>query len=162
MPRRPGHLRSLLLVAGEAHLGLSDLLAHAIVLRVDLMARGAGDVARLVRAAVPVRTRRVLAMAAHAGVVARLDRRQRCPREGTVGLRPLGGVRRLVDVRIALAMAAGAGRRAPVRHRAVARLADRQHGKLVVLIVAPGAPGVAFQHQVLACLGLLGDRFAGG
>jgi hypothetical protein len=51
---RPVDLRALLLVAGEAHLGLSLPVAHRVACSVKLVAVGARDVAAAVRARLPV------------------------------------------------------------------------------------------------------------
>src|ERR1051326_6654349 len=54
MARGAVDLDALHLVAGEAHFGLSELVAHAVGLGVQLVAGRAGDVVALVRAARPV------------------------------------------------------------------------------------------------------------
>src|SRR3954462_2076334 len=79
--------------------------------------------------------------------------------EGAIRRRPLGGVRRLVDVKVALAVTVGAGRRSRVRHRAVLGLADLEDLRVVLGVVAARAFRIAVQHQVLARRWLvLGER----
>src|SRR6185295_606055 len=150
--RLAADLGALLLVAGEAHFGLVALVARAVVAGVDLVAAGAGDVARGMHAARPVDALAAL-VAGEAGLAARLGRRRRGLREHDVRLRP-PALRRLVDVGFALAVAAGAGRRAVVGARAVLALADGEHREAVVLVVAARALRVAGEDEILRRLRL--------
>ena len=67
-------LRALLLVAGEAELGLGALVAYYIFCRVYLVAVGARHVARLMGASLPVRALWILIMALEAGIIALVNR----------------------------------------------------------------------------------------
>src|SRR6185436_1401054 len=97
-------------------------------------------------------------VAAQADLGARVVWRLRMLGEADIRFRPRAAARRLLQVRFALAVAAGAGGRALVRPRAVLGLADQQH-VAVVLVVARRALGVAVQHLVDRLV-LLGRRLA--
>src|SRR5262249_3588358 len=94
-------------------------------------------------------------VAAHAGTVTLGDRRDRGPRERAVGTRALLAVGGLVDVALALAVAARAAGRAPVGDGAVLGLADGEHRIVVALVVAARALRVALEDEVLAFLRLV-------
>src|SRR5262245_55543728 len=151
---RPVDLRALLLVAAEAGLGLRALVAHRVVPRMDEVAGRAGDVAARVRAHLPVHALEAL-VAGQAGGAALVHRRLGALAERAVGLRTLLRVGRPVDVKIAFAVAAYAGRRARIGQSAVLGLADGEHRVVVALVMAARAHRVALEHDVLALLGFL-------
>jgi hypothetical protein len=118
---------ALLLVAGEADHGLGPFVAHPVVGRVQLMARGAGNVRGLVGTAVPVRALGIVLMAGEAGKVSQRN----------VGHFPAAiSHRRLVDHAVRQARWRAGGCRHGRRHEggvrasacAVFSLADRQQG----------------------------------
>jgi hypothetical protein len=80
-------LDALLLVAGEAHFRLSELLADFIVVSMNLVAGGAGEFAVLVRAPLPMYALAAL-VAGQAGLVAGYDRSRGILAEAAVRLGP--------------------------------------------------------------------------
>ena len=156
MVRRLVRQGALFLVAGVADLGLFALVAYGVVSGMDLVAGGAGDIAALVRATLPMPALHVGVVAAHAGLVAVLRVGATHLAEHKIRLRRLAAAL-VAHVRIALAVAIAAGRRAAIGNRAVLALADAQRrATLVRFVVALGAARVASQHQAIRhrCLGL--------
>jgi hypothetical protein len=145
----PVDLGALLLVAFEAHLRLVELVANPVVRGVDLVAARAGGVAARVHAALPVDALAAL-VAGEARLVLGFRRRHPGALEHAVRTRPFLRVGGLVDVRLALAVAARTGGGAGVRDGAVLCLADGEDRVFLALVVAARALRVALEDEVLA------------
>lgn len=154
MPGRTGQLRPLLLVAGVTNIGLGEFVSHLVLWRMNLMAGVAGYVPRLMNAAIPMRSFRILLVAGHAGRIARLGRRVRVLAKAAIYLRWLGAA--LVQpMIIAFAMTIHTAWRSFVGGGSVPGLANRKHRwvefkhgggtrRLVCLVMAAGAFCVTF------------------
>ncbi len=149
MARRTVELGALLLVAGEAHFRLGELVAYLIVAGMYLMARSAGSVAVGMGAAGPVDALAAL-VAGQAGLILARRWRARLLPERDLDLRPLFHVGRLIGVGLALTVATGTGRRAFVGDGAMLGLADGEHRVFLGFVVAACAISVALEHRVLA------------
>src|SRR4051794_869923 len=110
-------LVALLLVAGEAHLRLSLLLAKLFALHVHAVTAGAAQVLQAVGAGMPANAIAIL-MTRETGAVARFDGCAALLAEQHVGL----GVATRLAVLFAIAVAARTGWRAAIGTRAMARL----------------------------------------
>ncbi len=93
MARGPVDLHPLLLVAGEAHVRLGELVAHRVVGDVDLVAGRAGHVVARVRAHLPVDARAALMARRADFVLLRRPHLAEAVRHGIAGaLQVLGGI----------------------------------------------------------------------
>src|SRR5215831_8790444 len=131
--RRAVDQRAYVLVAGEADVGLRELVAHRVARDVQLVAGRAGDVVALVSARFPVDARAPL-VAGEADLV--------LLRRGHLGKAPRHRVRGILDVlaRVAVAhQAAHAHRRARVGLGAVLAAPDHQRVGVAVRAVLPAA-----------------------
>jgi hypothetical protein len=152
--RRTVHLRTLLLVACVADVGLGASVASLVVTAVmDIVTTGAGHATVVVGAAFPEHAVATL-VAGGAGFI--LDIGRGGLLERPIGSRPQA-IGTLLHVCDTLAVAVGATRRAAVRHGAVLGLADRQypwalaeHGRLGIIgvVVAGRALGISLQHRI--------------
>lgn len=149
-------IRTLFLVAGKAHLGLSLLVAYFIVRRVAFVARGTSYVADLVGAARPVSAFQILIVAGKTSGVLRCRWRSAIRRVAAAlgakqhvrsgaGCLAFG----ILDVGIALAVAGLAGRGAGVALDAVLGGKDRQYRSDFALIMTLGAYRIPV--QVIGC-----------
>lgn len=151
MTERLGQAGALILVAGQADVGLQNFVEYRILRDVGGVATDACDIFGLVTAALPMH--QLLAVVAaltlgdtDAGVLLL---------EGDVGRQRI-----VVDVRLARAVAGGAGvighRGAAVRNHAMFGHEDRQHRVLRLLIVAADAfsvSGIVGTHSGSRCAG---------
>jgi hypothetical protein len=140
---------TLFLVAGETNFGLGALVTDLVVSRVKLVARSARYVSRGMRTAGPVNELAAF-MATGANLVVTLDVASRLFTERESWPRPLFLSFRLVDVRLAFAVATDTARQATIDTGTVAGLPDTENRVAFVLIMATRALGIAFENDVFS------------
>jgi len=150
--RDPMELRPLALVAGEAHLRLCSGREHSVLVSVDLVTGGAGDIAALVFTSHPMGALPVLvARNARCGLKG-YGRGGHLPKNdinrGSGG--GPGGILYVCHARAVARLTAG---RARIRFYPVCRLIDCQYRFCFGLVVTPGAYLVPLQRSV----GLIGQ-----
>lgn len=150
------YLGALLLVAGEADFELGCLAEDFIFRDMHRVAVGAADIATLVGASRPVRSIRITLVTSDARSNLAFGTRAALGLENHIRPWTVGDTFRFVDVPVAISVAAGACRRAPVSHRAVFCLADVQDLGYIAFIMALRALGVIAENQILLGLCAVG------
>ena len=114
MVRRLVDLWTLFLVAGKTNLSLGEFVAHHIFCRVNLVATGTRNIARLMGTSFPVRAISILVMAVHAHAIADFHCIDPLAGKQMVGLRANSRIFGLMYMPFACTVTSGASRRATV------------------------------------------------
>lgn len=150
-------LGALFLVAGEAHFALVGFFPHLVMLGMDLVAGGTGNVGVGMLAAGPVHPVAAL-VAVQTGSVPLRDRRRRVLQEVAIDLRPFLQPLRILGVLGAFTVAADAADITAVGGDTMLGFADREHRGTVALVMAAGALGIPFEYDIRRGLLVLRGR----